>query len=534
MDFAPFTENGNPCMIQGVEGNIVTLVQVTDGKVIKKKAKDIKNVGEYQDALQPVLHESWQLLRNISEERDILKPSNVLQVTNYRENTLKFYEKQPFFYDKSRMFWLWNQEQSKWEYCDDTDMMNAIDKSLQLSGDTIATHIKKNYLEAFERIGREKMPLEAPKTWIQFKDKVYDLENDKIFPASPSYFFTNPIPWGIGDTEQTLTIDRIFKEWVIKEGIQDESYIMTLYEVIAFCLIREYFIHRIICLVGSGINGKSKFQRLIQIFLGFYNTSSGSLDLLMANNFESAKMYRKLACMMGETNFSELKKTDMLKRLSGEDLIRFEFKNKDSFDAYNYAKIIIATNSLPITSDKTKGFYRRWLIIKFPNEFNEKKDILKEIPEQEYSNLARKCLGILKELLQRRSFTNEGTILERKTKYEDESNPLRTFIEEECIKGPNEEVPFFEFYDAFTSYLEQRGKRIISNKAVGTELNNEGYGKTRKNVFKSDGTLTTWYYITGLTLKNKAQPNDDSEEATYDLKKYLNGEINDNKDNNMV
>ena len=80
---------------------------------------------------------------------------------------------------------------------------------------------------------------------------------------------------------------------------------------------------------------------------------------------------------MGETNFSELNKTSILKKLTGQDVIGFEYKNKNPFDGFNYAKILIATNNLPTTTDKTIGFYRRWFIIDFPNRFSEEKDIWK-------------------------------------------------------------------------------------------------------------------------------------------------------------
>jgi len=81
--------------------------------------------------------------------------------------------------------------------------------------------------------------------------------------------------------------------------------------------------------------------------------------------------------------------------LTGGDKIGFEKKNKDPFDDYNYAKMIIASNSLPISQDTSDGFYRRWLIVDFPNEFEEGIDILGTIPEQEYNNLALKITKIV-------------------------------------------------------------------------------------------------------------------------------------------
>jgi hypothetical protein len=53
-------------------------------------------------------------------------------------------------------------------------------------------------------------------------------------------------------------------------------------------------------------------------------------------------------------------------------MLRCEFKGKNSSDFHNYAKPIITCNVLPETPDKSGGFYRRWCIVDFPNQFDEK------------------------------------------------------------------------------------------------------------------------------------------------------------------
>src|SRR5690606_6339217 len=147
-------------------------------------------------------------------------------------------------------------------------------------------------------------------------------------------------------------------------------------------------------------------------------------DNIIETKFEVTRLHKNIVYKMGETNFREISKTSILKKLSGGDLIGFEYKNKDPFEEKNYAKIIISTNNLPATTDKTIGFYRRWMIIDFPNQFSESKDILSEIPEEEYESLATKCFFILTDLLNDRKFTNEGSIEDRIEKYESKSNFL--------------------------------------------------------------------------------------------------------------
>jgi phage/plasmid-associated DNA primase len=206
---------------------------------------------------------------------------------------------------------------------------------------------------------------------------------------------------------------------------------------------------------------------------------------------------------MGETNYSTIKRAEMLKRLTGEDQIPFEFKGKNPFTDINYAKIIIATNSLPVTSDKTIGFYRRWLIIKFPNQFSEGRDILEDIPEEEYSNLARKCVSILKELLERRTFTNEGDIEEKKRRYEELSNPVTLFIQQHCKKKFGGDIPFSDFYDELMIFLKEGGYREMTMKEVGSILNREGFEKKNKSAVKEDGTKTTVKVILGIAWKKE-------------------------------
>lgn len=184
---------------------------------------------------------------------------------------------------------------------------------------------------------------------------------------------------------------------------------------------------------------------------------------------------------MGETNFNEMSKTSIIKKLTGDDLIGFEYKNKNPFEDKNYAKILIATNNLPTTTDKTIGFYRRWLIVDFPHQFSEQKDILAEIPEEEYEALALKCTGILKDLLKKRAFHNEGSIEDRRERYEAKSNFLDKFIKENIVSGCLEDyISSSDFYKKFTSWCKENKYREMSETSVGIGLKKAGFEQERK------------------------------------------------------
>lgn len=428
---------------------------------------------------------------------DVKETRPTLKITNYLENVNEFYKFQPFFYDKAGIFWFWNRTDKKWEMVDDVDVMNSIDDELEFGGETVTSGIKSNYLESFKRVGRKHKPKEAPTRWIQFKDKAFSLRSKNIYKVTPDYFFTNPIPWDIGETADTPTIDKLFSEWVGKKRLKD------LYEFIAYCCYRDYPIQVLFCIFGHGRNGKTSFINIIDKFLGEHNTCTTDLDLIAGKNksrFETIRLYKKLACFMGETNFSILENSSILKRLVGGDKIGYEVKRAGLFDDKNYAKIIIASNSLPSSEDTSEGFYRRWHIIEFNNEFPEGKDVSLTIPEGEFNNLAKKVIEILPSLLERGKFSNMGSIEDRKMRYVMASNPLPYFIQQFCYLNPDGYIRYSKFYHFYTQYLKRIKRRIIGKKEFSRVLINEGLENRRTS---KDGEVD--YYVEGVQFKKNEQ-----------------------------
>lgn len=405
---------------------------------------------------------------------------NPAKIFGIKNQTDIFSKVQPFFYDKGGLWWLWDNEVRCWKLSDEVDVLNMIDKTTE--EDIITPGSRTIILNTLKQKGRLNIPKPIKKTWIQFKDMIYDCITGESFEATPEWFVTNPIPHNLSGNPETPTIDRIFKEWV------GEKYLKTLKEIIAYCFLPDYPIHRLFCLIGGGMNGKSCFLNLLKKVIGDNNICSTELDLLLASRFEITRLHKKLVCLMGETNFNEMSKTSTIKKLTGGDTIGFEYKNKNPFEDTNYAKIILATNNLPTTTDKTLGFYRRWLIIDFPNKFSEKKDILSEIPEEEYDNLITECFCNLKDLLSIREFTNEGTVEERMERYEAKSNFLEEFIKISTIEDLNSLITKADFYKRFSAWCFENKHRQMSETSLGIVMKKLGIESgTKKFEWMNDG-----------------------------------------------
>jgi P4 family phage/plasmid primase-like protien len=284
-------------------------------------------------------------------------------------------------------------------------------------------------------------------------------------------------------------MDKLFIEWV---GEKNKD---LLYEILAYSCLTDYPIHTLFSLIGVGRNGKSRFLALVNNFIGCENISSTELDQLTESRFESAKLFKKLVCVLGETNFGLLEKTSIIKKLTGQDLIGAEFKGKNPFDFINYAKLLIASNSLPSSTDTSEGFYRRWLIIDFPNEFSEGKDILEIIPKEEYNNLANKVIEILPKLIDKGIFTNQGTIEDRKKRYIMASNPLSLFINSYCVTNIDAYIKYNELYLAYLHYLQVEKRRRISRKEFNKVLEDEGFQSEKTSRDNENG-----YFVLGIKL----------------------------------
>jgi len=400
-----------------------------------------------------------------------------------------FVKKHPVYYDSSKIWWVWSWKKFCWQMQDETDVLNALDQAT--SSPTVGQKIKSELLDAFKRIGRLQKPKDAEPTWVQFKDKVIDMCDGREFKATPEFFIRNPIDRKIDLTsdDKTPVIDQLLTEWV---GV---DYVDTMKEILAYCLLPDYPIQRLFCFVGPGSNGKSCFLQLLIKFLGVENVTTTDLDLLMGNRFGASVLHGRLVCLMGETNFNEMKKTAMLKHLVGGDLISFEFKNKNPFQAKNYAKLVISTNTLPTTLDKTEGFYRRWLIVDFPNKFSEEKDVMASVPETEFNSLAVQLVAVLNGLLKKRAFTNEGDIQTRRKKFEEKSNPIEKFIKDNCDEDPNSHIFKFEFRKEVRGWMKDSGYRVWSDREIGIYMKGEFEDSKRAKQFFENGKLSDTNYI---------------------------------------
>jgi putative DNA primase/helicase len=152
--------------------------------------------------------------------------------------------------------------------------------------------------------------------------------------------------------------------------------------------------------------------------------------------------------------------------LTGRDLITAERKFQHSFTFENYAKLLFSANKVPEAFDDSDAFFRRWLIVVFPNQFiNDKADpnILQKLTTpEELSGLLNLVLPALKRLLEKGQFSISKTTEEIRQDYIRKSSPIAAFVTD-CLEIDSEAfIIKKDLFNAFAEYCRIKNLPVVS------------------------------------------------------------------------
>jgi P4 family phage/plasmid primase-like protien len=315
-----------------------------------------------------------------------------------------------------------------------------------------------------------KSELEEPsKNLICFDNGILDLNTSELKPHDPQYFFRNIVHAKFDPNAKCQK----FLEW-LEEVLPDEKSRLLAQEIFGYCFYREYPLHHIFFIVGSGRNGKGTFARTLEAILGKESCARINLERL-DERFQSTNLWGKLVNIVTEPDIKRFS-TEIVKSLSGQDLISGEVKGKQKLINFtNYAKIIIVANQLPRVDDKSLAWWERVILLEFPVVIPEEKRI-PNIEERwlnddvERSGVVVWALEGLKRLLQNRRFTKSETMVEKVEEYKRWSNPVDYFLEKRCVFEVNAWIPKKELYEAYKDFCEEEDLKIVSEEAFAREV----------------------------------------------------------------
>lgn len=306
---------------------------------------------------------------------------------------------------------------------------------------------------------------------INLKNGLYDLRSGDFNQHSPDYLSISQLPVSYIPKAKPKLFGKFLRE------VLYPSEIRTAVELMAYTLYHDNPFELITILFGYGANGKSVFTGLLTALHGTKNVSNVPLSAMLNDKFALSDLEGKSANIDTELTGTAIRDTSVLKKLTGRQATRIQRKNQRAYDSILSAKLFFSANKIPEVYDESDAFFRRKIILSFPNRFEGSKDdpeLLKRLTtSEELSGIFNVLTIALRRLLNRNQiFVNEKTIEERRERYMLAVSPIEAFLKDAVAEDSiaTDSTSKEAFYQAYKRFCNTYGLAIQSKESLGKIL----------------------------------------------------------------
>ncbi|MCB2188830.1 MAG: DNA primase [Deltaproteobacteria bacterium] len=299
-----------------------------------------------------------------------------------------------------------------------------------------------------------------------------DLDTWEVTPHHPKWRATYqfPVSFDPHHPEDCLRVKRFLRQTVQVPEVIDE-----MQEFAGYCLWPDCRFEKALILVGSGSDGKSTYLDLLQALVGEDNCSNVDLANLQ-NEFHRVSLHGKALNVYPEVG-AGLVETSVFKAIVSGDRIDAAHKHQDGFMFRPFCKLAFSTNRLPRVQDKSHGFLRKLMIVRFRRRFTgaERDPELRGKLIAELPGFLAWALVGLHRLRKRGYFQESSTTMSETADFQRLTNPLVAFADE-CLTDKPElgatttEVLKASVYAAYQAYCKRSGVKPLADNWFWREL----------------------------------------------------------------
>ena len=335
----------------------------------------------------------------------------------------------------------------------------------------------------------QRAEIDADINIINLKNGLYNIRTGEFKEHSPDYISINQVPIVYNPESKPRLFGQFLQQvlWPLE--------IRTAIELMAYTFYRDNPFEIISILFGYGANGKSVFTGLLNALHGAKNVSNVGLTAMLDDKFALSDLEGKSVNIDTELTGTTIRDTSILKKITGRQPIRIQRKNERAYDTVIHAKFYFSANEVPLAYDESDAFFRRKVILSFPNKFEGNKDdpdlIKKLTTEEELSGIFNVLMVALKRLLnQNRIYINEKTIEQRRERYSIVADPVKAFLEEAVAEDSLESdtVVKERLYQAYRQFCKNHNLAILSKENLG-KIVKKRFGEGRESSGKRE---TVW------------------------------------------
>jgi putative DNA primase/helicase len=242
--------------------------------------------------------------------------------------------------------------------------------------------------------------------------------------------------------------------------------------------------HKALFLVGPTASGKSTFLDAINAMLGEGTVTSLTPQQLTTERFSGAELFGKWGNIRNDIPAATVKNTGMFKEIIGGDPIKAERKRKDPFHFEPKAKHLYSANELPSTDTDDEAFYRRILLVPFPEtvpKAERDRTLDDTFQGEELSGILNWALEGLQRLLANDAFTGDRSPGQTQDTWQKWADSVSRF-ESVALTSGVEPIPKSEVYAAYLEFCRQEGMPSDTQHSMTRVLKQEGLTDGRAHI----------------------------------------------------
>jgi P4 family phage/plasmid primase-like protien len=347
------------------------------------------------------------------------------------EGLIKHFRKTkgPFFATTAGAFYYYSKADKYWVPMSDVELQSfAYNKMDPRPRSSITTEFVRTIMSISAR--DPNWFSAASKRKLNLQNGVFDMVDGTISEHSPEFGFRSILPYAYKEGEVCPKFDKFLQD----VSCGDPDIVRLLWEYMGYAISGDdYWVHKALILYGTGSNGKSTFNKVLKALVGKGYYSSLNLNAIQ-NEQKRALLEGKLFNLGDENNAGSLLDSDTFKSLVSGDEYDVKRIYLEPYTLTNTTKMIFNCNSLPVTRDKSHGFYRRLLFVVFNARFDDDAPTTdKRIEHKLYTELPGiliKAAKAYKDLLARGHFLVPKSSEELFDEYVDVNDDFQGWIDE--------------------------------------------------------------------------------------------------------
>jgi putative DNA primase/helicase len=328
---------------------------------------------------------------------------------------------------------------------------------------------------------------------INFSNGLYNMMTDELKPHDEKYLSTIRV----GGAYKPEAQCPIFMKYLA--DVLPESELPLIQEIMGYMLVPLNKAQKSFVLVGKPDSGKSTLLYVIQDLLLRQINCSNLTWQALDEKFATVQLFGKLANIFADLPTENIKDTGTFKAITGEDYISAQHKFKEYFSFKPFCRLLFSCNNIPRNySDKSDGFYRRLILIRFDHSIpQEKKDenLKDKLAEETDGILAWAMVGLKRLMSNNFRFSETDRTRAELASYKAENSSVMAFVEECCEVKSGNEVLRTELYSIYHEYCTENGQKPVGQKKFNSEL--EGISGVERGL-ENISRKKTWRGIKAL------------------------------------